>query len=132
MAIKTPDQLKALILSAFTDNDSGDILPADARGFLDDAVDSLVPAHGGSAVLDRLQWNATTGRFEPVSAVDTQYLVVTARDDFVTLQRALVGLLTLGGNEAAATGHPCVRDHSLFLPRDHRGREHTRKRCAPV
>ena len=101
MAIKTPAELKALILSAFTDNDSGDIIPADARGFLDDAVDSLVPAHGGSAALDRLQWDTTTGQFAPVSAVDTQYLVVTSSDDFVTLQRALVGLLTLGGNEAA-------------------------------
>ena len=114
MAIKTPAELKALIISAFTDNDTGDILPIAARGFLDDAVDSLVPAHGGSSVLDRLQWNATTGRFEPVSAVDTQYLVVTARDDFVTLQRALVGLLTLGGNEAAQPAIPAYVTTRFF------------------
>ena len=111
MAIKTPAELKAIIRAIYTDNDTGDILPADARGFLDDAIDSLVPAHGGSAALDRLQWNATTGVFSPVSAVDTQYLVVTAADDFTTLKKALVGLLTLGGNEAAQTGHPCVCDH---------------------
>ena len=46
MAIKTPAELKALILAAFTDNDTGDILPAAARGFFDDAVDSLVPGVG--------------------------------------------------------------------------------------
>ena len=73
--------------------------------FLDDAVDSLVPSVGGSAVLDRLQWNATDG-WAPVSAVTTQYLVVTRVDDFPTLQEALVALLTLGGNEDAFPNIP--------------------------
>ena len=114
MAIRTPAELKADILAAFTDNDSGDILPADARGFFDDAIDSLVPAHGGSAALDRLQWNATTGVFSPVSAVDTQYLVVTAADDFTTLKKALVGLLTLGGNEAALPAVPAYVTTRFF------------------
>ena len=127
MAIKTPAELKALILATFDDNDVGSILPADARGFLDDAVDSLVPAHGGSAALDRLQWNATTGVFSPVSAVDTQYLVVTAADDFTTLKKALVGLLTLGGNEAALPAIPAYLTSRFFYPRGRRGREHTRK-----
>ena len=73
MAIRTPAELKASVATVFTDNNAGDILPADARGFLDDAVDSLVPAVGGSAVLDRLQWNATDGwapgvsRYDPIS-----------------------------------------------------------------
>ena len=106
MAIKTPEQLKIDILAAFSDNDLGEILPADARGFLDDAVDSLVPAHGGSAALDRLQWNATTGVFSPVSDVSTQYLVVTSSDDFQTLQAALIALLTLGENEGAFPAIP--------------------------
>ena len=114
MAIKTPAELKALILAAFTDNDEGAIIPADARGFFDDAVDSLVPAHGGSAALDRLQWNATTGVFSPVSAVDTQYLVVTAADDFTTLKKALVGLLTMGGNEAALPAVPAYLTSRFF------------------
>ena len=89
MAIRTPAELKALILAAFEDNDQGDILSIAARGFLDDAVDSLVPAHGGSAALDRLQWNSATG-WTPVSDVATQYLVVTRDEDFPTLQKALV------------------------------------------
>ena len=55
MAIRTPTELKELIRATYTDNDMGDIIPIDARGFLDDIVDSLVPAHGGSAALDRLQ-----------------------------------------------------------------------------
>ena len=113
MAIRTPAELKADILSAFTDNDSGDILPIAARGFFDDAVDSLVPSHGGSAALDRLQWNATTG-WTPVSAVSTQYLVVTRTDDFGTLQQALVGLLTLGGNEAALPAVPALVTSRFF------------------
>ena len=117
MAIRTPAELKARILAAFTDNDTGDIIPIDARGFLDDAVDSLVPAHGGSAALDRLQWNATTGVFSPVSAVDTQYLVVTSSDDFGTLQQALVGLLTLGGNEAALPAVPALVTTRFFSKR---------------
>ena len=114
MAIKTPEQLKANILAAFTDNDTGDILPIAARGFLDDAVDSLVPAHGGSAALDRLQWNATTGVFSPVSAVSVQYLCVTAADDFTTLKKALVGLLTMGGNEAAQPAIPAYLTTRFF------------------
>ena len=113
MAIKTPAELKALILAAFTDNDTGDILPIAARGFLDDAVDSLVPAHGGSAALDRLQWNSATG-WTPVSAVSTQYLVVTAADDFTTLKKALVGLLTMGGNEAAQPAIPAYVTTRFF------------------
>ena len=113
MAIKTPAELKALILAAFTDNDTGDILPADARGFFDDAVDSLVPASGGSDALDRLQWNSATG-WTPVSAVSTQYLVVTAADDFTTLKKALVGLLTMGGNEAAQPAIPAYVTTRFF------------------
>ena len=87
------------------DNNAGAISPADVRGVLDDAVDSLVPAIGGSSVLDRLQWNATDG-WAPVSAVTTQYLVVTRADDFPILQEALVALLTLGGNEDAFPAVP--------------------------
>ena len=113
MALKTPAELKANILAAFTDNDTGDILPAAARGFFDDAVDSLVPASGGSAALDRLQWNSATG-WTPVSAVDTQYLVVTAAEDFTTLKKALVGLLTLGGNEAALPAVPALVTTRFF------------------
>ena len=105
MAIRTSAELKALILSVFTDNNAGDIIPDDARGFLDDAVDSLVPAHGGSAARNRLQWNATTG-WTPVSEVSTQYLVVTRTDDFPTLESALVALLTLGGSEDAFPAIP--------------------------
>ena len=113
MAIRTPEELKALIVQAFSDNDTGDIIPIDARGFLDDAVDSLVSAHGGSAALDTLQWNSATG-WTPVSAVDTQYLVVTRSDDFVTLKQALVGLLTLGGNEAAQPAIPAYVTTRFF------------------
>ena len=113
MPIKTPAELKALILAAFTDNDTGDILPAAARGFFDDAVDSLVPASGGSDALDRLQWNSATG-WTPVSAVSTQYLAVTRSDDFQTLQAALVGLLTLGGNEAALPAVPALVTTRFF------------------
>ena len=113
MAIKTPAELKALIVAAFTDNDTGDILPAAARGFFDDAVDSLVPASGGSDALDRLQWNSATG-WTPVSAVSVQYLVVTRSDDFQTLQAALVGLLTLGGNEAAQPNIPAFVTTRFF------------------
>ena len=113
MAIKTPAELKALIRATYTDNDTGDILPAAARGFLDDAIDSLVPAHGGSAALDRLQWNSATG-WTPVSAVSVQYLVVTAADDFTTLKKALVGLLTMGGNEAAQPAIPAYVTTRFF------------------
>ena len=113
MAIRTPEELKALIRATYTDNDSGDILPADARGFFDDAVDSLVPAAGGSAALDRLQWNSATG-WTPVSEVSTQYLVVTRTDDFTTLKKALVGLLTMGGNEAALPNVPAYLTSRFF------------------
>ena len=49
--------------------------------------------------VDRRRWTA-------VSAVSTQYLVVTRSDDFPTLKAALVGLLTLGGREAALPAIP--------------------------
>ena len=113
MAIRTPAELKARILATYTDNDTGDIIPIDARGFLDDAVDSFVPGHGGSAALDTLQWNSATG-WTPVSAVSTQYLAVTAADDFTTLKKALVGLLTLGGNEAAQPAIPAYVTTRFF------------------
>ena len=110
MPIKTPAELKALILAAFTDNDTGDILPAAARGFFDDAVDSLVPASGGSDALDRLQWNSATG-WTPVSAVSTQYPRRHPQQTISqTLKKALVGLLTMGGNEAAQPAIPAYRD----------------------
>ena len=56
MAIRTPAELKADILAAFSDNDSGDILPADARGFFDDAIDSLV-----RHMVDRRRWTGCNG-----------------------------------------------------------------------
>ena len=97
MAIRTPAELKARILATYTDNDTGDILPIDARGFLDDAVDSFVPGHGGSPALDRLQWNSATG-WTPVSDVTTQYLVANTQTTFDRLQTSLVRALTVGGS----------------------------------
>ena len=105
MAIRTPAELKALIVAAFTDNDTGDIIPIDARGFLDDAVDSFVPGHGGSPALDRLQWKPATG-WTPVSDVTTQFFIVTRSDDFPTLKQALTALLTAGGSEGAFPAVP--------------------------
>ena len=117
MAIKTPAELKALILAAFTDNDTGDILPIAARGFLDDAVDSLVPAHGGSAALDRLQWNATTGVFSPVSAVDTQYLVVHQKRRLRDASAGARRPADPGRQRGRAAEHPYVPDLSVFPSR---------------
>ena len=110
MAIKTPAELKALILAAFTDNDEGAIIPADARGFFDDAVDSLVPAHGGSAALDRLQWNATTGVFSPVSAVDTQYPRRHRSRRFHDAKEGARRTADHGRQRGRAAGRPCVSD----------------------
>ena len=44
----------------------------------------------------------------------TQYLVVTRSDDFPTLQSALVGLLTLGGREAAQPAIPAYVTTRFF------------------
>ena len=97
MAIRTPAELKAAVAAMFADNNAGDITPADARTFLDDSIDSVVPATGGSDVLNEIVW--TSAGWTPASSVSTQYLIATSADDFDTLQRSLIQALTAGGNE---------------------------------
>ena len=70
--------------------------------------------HGGSAALDRLQWNSHDGldpgvrRLHAVPRRDPQQKI------FTTLQQALVGLLTLGGNEAAQPAIPAYVTTRFF------------------
>ena len=67
MAIRTPAELKAAVLAMFADNNTGDIIPADARAFLDDQIDSAVPSVGGSDVLNEIRH--MNGAWKAISTV---------------------------------------------------------------
>ena len=41
MAVRTKTELRAAAAAMFADNDTGDIVPADARGLLTDVIDTL-------------------------------------------------------------------------------------------
>ena len=107
MAIRTPAELKAAVLAMFADNNTGDIIPADARDFLDDQIDSAVPSVGGSDVLNEIRH--MNGAWKAISTKSQEYMVLTRTDDFDTLRRAIVrGLQTGGGRESYESGLPSI------------------------
>ena len=105
MATRTKADLEAKILERIADNDVGAISPGVHRVVLQDLLDSGPIGIDGSPVLTGIQWVDGLG-WQAVSDEQTQYLAVTAVDDFDTLRRALVQHLTAGGNENALPNIP--------------------------
>ena len=105
MATRTKAELEAAADSAIHQNDTGAITPAVHRALLQDILDSVPSGVNGSAERPALAWTAA-GRWEAVSDIATQYLAVTREDDFDTIRRSLIHLLTAGGNEGAFPNVP--------------------------
>ena len=98
MATRTKAELEAALAAGLAANNTGAITPSVHRALLQDILDSGPNGIAGSDVLTGVQWVDGLG-WQAVSDVQTQYLAVTAVDDFDTLRRALVQHLTAGGNE---------------------------------
>ena len=98
MAIRTPAELKVAVAAMFADNNAGDIIPADARDFLSDQIDSAVPSVGGSDVLNEIRH--INGAWKAISTKSQEYMVVTRADDFATLRIAIIRGLQTGGAQA--------------------------------
>ena len=104
MPIRSKADLRTALTAAIHANTTGAITPAVHHALLTDIIDSSA-AGAGSPARDRLQWHPVSG-WTPVSADNTQFLVVTPENHFPALQAALVAHLTAGGNENDLHGLP--------------------------
>lgn len=103
MAVRTKTELRAAALAMFPDNNAGDIVPADARGLLTDAIDSLsegMPVH----LVTGPAYNVTTGLFDLAGLPDLEIpALLLVKLPTVLPRSSVVATVRVGGIDEMLT-----------------------------